>query len=323
MILGTPMSGRRATRAQRKRHEEAADWLLRNREADQPASGRAAFQAWLDRDPENLRAYRAVERLMGEARTAIASDPALRDLDVKPAGPARPIAGLLLAAILAGTLFTAFDGPMRLRADVIAGTGEMPVVTLADGSVVQLNAASAIAYDDDGSRRTVRLLRGQAYFEVAHDPRRPFTVEAGDTRVTALGTAFDVRLGEARTDVAVTENAVLVAFDSPDRAPLRVGEGEQMAYDHATGESRLEPGDGLAAHAWRRGLLIVDNAPLSDVVEDMNRHFFGRIVIVGDALSQRRVSGTLAIADTAAALAYLEQAMQVTTTRIGPLIVIR
>lgn len=317
------MSGKRATRAQRKRHEEAADWLLRNREADQPAAEKAAFRAWLEQDPDNVRAYRAAERLMGEARTAIASDPALRDLPLRPRNTAKPIVGLLLAAALTGSLFVAFDGPMRLRADAISGTGEMPVITLADGSIVQLNASSAVAYDDDGSRRTVRLLRGQAYFEVAHDPARPFTVEAGETRVTALGTAFDVRLGDARTDVTVTQNAVLVEFGSPDQAPERVEQGEQMAYDHTTRARELRPADGLEALAWRRGQLVIDNASLSRVVEELNRHFPGRIMIASGGLSQRRVSGTLAISDTNVALAYLEQALQVKVTRIGPLVVIR
>jgi transmembrane sensor len=59
------------------------------------------------------------------------------------------------------------------------------------------------------------------------------------------------------------------------------------------------------------------------VVEEMNRHFYGRIVIADGRLAQRRVSGTLAIADTDAALLHLQRALQVTTTRIGPLIVIR
>ena len=73
------MSDQRVTRAQRKRHLEAADWIFRNAEAGRSAADKAAFQKWLARDPENARAYEAASRLMGEARIAIEADPELRD----------------------------------------------------------------------------------------------------------------------------------------------------------------------------------------------------------------------------------------------------
>ncbi len=314
------MPGKRATQAQRKRHEEAAGWLLRNREA---GADEAAFAAWLSRDPENRRAYEAAERLMGEARMAIASDPTLRDLKVKRRSAAKPIVGCILALVMAGALFVMLDGPMRLTADAMSGTGDMPVITLADGTSVQLNASSAIAHDFTDKGRVVRLLRGQAFFEVAPDAGRPFTVEAGDVRVTALGTAFDVRLGDTETDVTVTQHAVLVELADGKDTSLRVTEGEQAAYDHASRASTVKDKDSMLAAAWRRGQLVVDNAPLSYVVEEMRRHFAGQIVIAGSGLAGRRVSGTMAVTDTDAALAFLEQALGVTTNRIGPLIVIR
>lgn len=317
------MPARQATRAERKRHQEAADWILRNRDAGQTAADKAAFQQWLTSDPDNRRVYEAADRLMGDARIAIESDPALRDFEVKPRNVVKPIVGSLLALFVAGSLFVMLDGPMRLQADVIAGTGEMPVVALEDGSTVQLNASSAIVHDYDGSGRIVRLLRGQAYFDVARDPGRPFQVEAGDVRVTALGTAFDVRLGDTETDVTVTHNAVQVDIADGKDTSIRITEGEQTTYDHATRASKIREADSMLAVAWQRGQLVVDNAPLSYVVEEMRRHFSGRIVIASNELAQRRVSGTMAIADTNAALAFLERALGVRTTRVGPLIVIR
>ncbi|BCH30738.1 iron dicitrate transporter FecR [Mesorhizobium sp. L-8-10] len=317
------MLQRRLTRAQKRRHLEAADWILRNREAGRTAADEAAFRQWLDRDPENADAYEAAMRLMGEARMAMESDPALRDLRIKPRSVVKPILGSLLALFVAGSLFLLFDGPMRLQADVIAGTAEMPVVALEDGSTVQLNASSAIAHDFDATHRTVRLLRGQAFFEVAGDPDRPFTVEAGDVRVTALGTAFDVRLGGTETDVTVTHNAVLVEFASSANNSLRLKEGEQAGYDHATHARTAGRADTELALSWRRGLLVVDNAPLSYVVEEMSRHFSGRIVIADNQLARRRVSGTMTVSDTGAALAFLERALGVRINRIGPVIVIR
>lgn len=317
------MPGRRATREQRKRHEEVADWIFRNKEPRQTAAEKAAFQQWLNSDPDNRHVYAAAERLMGEARIAIQSDPALRDFKVKPRNVTKPIAGSLVALALASSLFFLLDGPMRLQADAISETGEQPVITLADGSTLQLNASSAVAYDYNDRRRTVRLLRGQAFFQVVGDPNRPFTVEAGDARITALGTAFDIRLGNTETGVIVTQNAVIVESVGGLHTSVRVEQGQQAAYARATGFSDVRASDSLTALAWRRGQLVVDNAPLSYVVEEMRRHFSGQIVVASGDLSRRRVSGTLAVADTDAALAFLEQALGLKTNRIGPLIVIR
>lgn len=317
------MPNKRLTRAQRRRHLEAADWIIRNREAGRTPADEAAFLEWRDRDPENRRAYEAAERVMGEARTAIETDPTLGDLEIRSGGAAKPVTFSVIALLLASSAFLLMDGPMRLRADRIAGTGEMPVVALEDGSTVQLNSFSAIARDFDATRRTVRLLRGQAYFEVARDAARPFVVEAGDVRVTALGTAFDVRLGDAATDVTVTHNAVLVEFADGGPASVRLGESRHAAYDPATRTRTVGAADGMIALAWRRGQLVVDNAPLSYVVEEIGRHFSGRIMLMGGGLAGRRVSGTMTVTDTDAALAFLERAVGVRITRIGPLIVIR
>jgi len=317
------MPGRRATREQRKRREEATDWIFRNKEPGQSEVEKAAFQQWLNSDPDNRRVYAAAERLMGEARIAIQSDPALRDFEAKPRNVTKPIVGALVAVSLATSLFFLLDGPMRMQADAMSGPGEMPLITLADGSTMQLNASSAVAYDYNDRRRTVRLLRGQVFFQVARDPERPFTVEAGDTRVTAVGTAFDVRLGKVETDVTVTHNAVIVECVDCLHSSVRVEEGQQAAYGRTSGFREVRVTDSLIALAWRRGQLVVDNAAFSDVIEEMRRHFSGRIVVASNQLSQRRVSGTLAIADTSAALAFLEHALGVRTYRIGPLIVIR
>ncbi|GGF74753.1 iron dicitrate transporter FecR [Azorhizobium oxalatiphilum] len=317
------MPARQATRAQKRRHEEAADWLLRNREAEGSPAAQAAFQLWLAQDPDNARVYAAAERLMGDASRAISSDSALRDFTVPSRSVAKPLLGVALLAGLAGVLFVAMDGPMRLQADAMSGPGEMPVLTLADGSHVQLNTSSAIAYDMAGERRIVRLLRGQAYFEVARDPGRPFTVEADDARVTALGTAFDVRLGQTETEVTVTEHAVMVDFPDGAHAGTRVTQGERAVFEDGVRAVAVSPSDPTTALAWRRGQLVMNGMPLSNVLEEVNRHFPGRIIIAGADLGRRRVSGTMNIRDTDAALAFIEYALKVSTVRIGPLIILR
>jgi transmembrane sensor len=311
------------SRTQQRRNRDAADWLLRNGNRNQSSAEQARFREWLKHDPENCRTYRAAERLMGDARQAIQSDPALADIDIRPRSVAKPISAAIVLAGLATGAFFALDGPLRLQADMIAGTDEMPIRTLEDGSVVQLNASSAIAVDFSPERRVIRLLQGQAFFQVAHAPERPFTVVAGDTKVTALGTAFDVRYGKDDTEVTVTENAVQVDFVGQRPGTVRVAEGEQAVLDYEHKKAAISPVDALVALAWTRGQIAVDNAPLSYVVEEMNRHFYGRIVIAGPTLARRRVSGTMRVADTEGSLAFVTKVLGVKVTRLGPLIVIR
>ncbi|MEM9629843.1 MAG: FecR family protein [Pseudomonadota bacterium] len=317
------MPKRRLTHAQRKRHQEAADWILRNRENGSSSEQDEAFKAWLQQDPENERAYAAAEMLLGDARKAIESDPDLNSFEARPANSRKLAGGSLLTVALVGGLFLYFDGPVRLQADAYSGVAELPVIELEDGSTIHLNASSAVAFDYSEQGRTVRLLKGEALFEVAKDPTRPFTVEAGDTVVTALGTAFDIRLGSDETDVTVTHNAVLVEFEDPQISPVRLQEGERISYDVNGRLSEVTKADANAVLAWQSGLLVLDNAPLSYVIEELERRFYGRIVVANEDLANRKISGTISISDTYAALAYIEQALNLNATTIGPLVIIR
>lgn len=308
-------------RARRKRLDEAAAWVLRNREAGQGAGNSREFQEWLDRDPDNAATYQAAERLMGEARMAIQGEPALRDFKMKRRRPVAKAATLSIFAALIGGAFLWLDGPMRLRADAMSGT-DMPVITLADGSIVQLNASSAVAYHFTASARVVRLLRGQAFFQVAEDTSRPFVVEARGGRTTALGTAFNVRIGEDATDVTVAEHAVSITPEAGLPA-IRVGEGQQATYEPSGAIRAVRAADVDAVLAWRRGQLVVDNATLAEVVAEIGRHFAGRIVIASSELAHRRVSGTFTVTDVDTALMLLRESLGVSVVRIGPVIVLR
>lgn len=312
-----------SARKRRKRHAEAAAWVLENRDTQRRAERARNFAAWLDGDPDNRAIYEAAEKLMGDARTAILSEPALRDLQVKPRASATKRASVAIVGIaVAGSVFALADGPMRLRADAMSGPREMPVVTLADGSTMQLNAGSAVAYEFSQNTRKVTLLRGEAFFQVAKDARRPFVVEAQGARTTALGTAFDVRLGKEATHVAVTEHAVAVAPLAGPGTAVRLMQSQQAAYGRDGRLKDIRPADPDAVLAWRRGMLVVDNAALTDVVAEIERHFSGRIVIVNSQLAARRVSGTFTVIDVDAGLALLRESLGLTVIKMGPLIIL-
>ncbi len=306
----------------RRRREEAVDWVLRNREAELSLNVTAEFEAWCARDPANKAAYDQASQLLSDARSAILGDSELAASNPqrKTSAVSKVVGTLAIIGLIAGA-FLALDGPMRLQADRIAGIGEIPVIQLADGSKVQLNATSAVAFELGGARRVVRLLRGEAYFQVAKDPQRPFVVEAMGGETTALGTAFNVRLSDAVADVAVTEHRVRVAAAN-GAAVVEVGEGQGAAYSAGGRIGAVGSRDLDADLAWRRGQLVVDNVPLASVVDQIAHHFRGRIVIMPGTAS-RRVSGTFTISDPQAAFALLRSSLRITVQQFGPIVFIR
>src|SRR5262249_6139101 len=155
--------------------------------------------------------------------------------------------------------------------------GERRSITLADGSRVDLDADSALSVAFSDAQRRITLERGRAFFQVAKDPARPFIVAAGAGEIRALGTAFDVKHGADRTvRVAVAEHAVSVAVAGDSQ---RLVEGGMMDYDER-GLGPMARADLASLLSWRQDRLFFQDAPLGDVVADLDRYRRGRIVIL-------------------------------------------
>lgn len=287
--------------------EKALQWFVRLRDGELDAAERAAFDGWLAASPDNARAWAELETIWrdldrlapGQARTVAA--PSRRPV----AGPRRWRSRLLAAAAsLAVTIGLAgFLMQSNWLADYRTTAGQSRMIALADGSQIELAPASAIDVDLTASRRSIRLLSGQAFFTVARDPGRPFSVSARDGMVTALGTAFDVKLGlGSAVSVAVDESQVEVRV--PGAAGVVVAEGQGVGYDGRTisPPAILEPGE---IGDWRRGRLVFHDVRLAEAVADLERYGGGRIQILSGDAAQRRVTAVLDARDPAAALDML------------------
>ncbi|WP_448664079.1 FecR family protein [Sphingomonas sp. CJ20] len=284
-----------------------------------------AIEAWRVSDPrhdKHLAEMEAIWRDLG--KVAEASTPPLpaevaprRRARMRAPTPRRTAqAGAALAAAIA--LAVLADVPLRLQADLRTGVGERRIEQLTDGSRVWLDTDSAVALDFTAKRREVRLLRGRAEFEVAPDRSRPFTVDAGSGATTALGTRFIVQRQGDAADVTVTEHAVQVALDSG--ASARVAEGQAVHYQGST-IGAVRPVSRDTAMAWTRGWLVFEDAPLGDVVKELARSHPGMIRLVGSALSERRVSGSIAVDNPEEALRTLESLLHLRATRIGSVVI--
>lgn len=162
--------------------------------------------------------------------------------------------------------------------------GERPVLRLSDGTRIQLNADTQVQTAMTRAARTVTLERGEAYFEVVHDARRPFVVIAGNRRITDIGTKFSVRRNGDDVKVIVTEGRVRVDILGAPAAPV-FAEGGHVLVAKAeetlvAPKSAKEIDDDLS---WRAGMLTFDQQTLAEAAEQFNRYNHRQIVVKGRA----------------------------------------
>ncbi|SES12074.1 FecR family protein [Sphingobium sp. YR768] len=285
--------------------------------------------AWLAADPRHARAFAEMEAVwadLGGVQAALDVRASLtppryshRRLSWRRQRPGKPRrwVPVAVAASLAMLVVGAVqDWPTRLQSDAMTATGERRTVGLPDGSRVQLNTASAIAFDYRADRRVIRLLKGEALFTVAADPSRPFTVEAGGGSTTALGTRFLVRdLGES-TRVTVTEHSVRVAYPEGQTAQTRIREGQSLLYGPGRGLGTAMPVNAGDAEAWTQGVLVFENRPLSEVVAELGRYHPGYVRLIGADMQSRRVSGVFSIDDPVSSFAKLQRSLGLRSIQI-------
>jgi transmembrane sensor len=299
--------------------EEAMDWLLALEEQPRDPELSARCAAWRARSRAHERAFDAARRswrALGAATPAFAhvwAPAAPSRIAQRSPAPSRRrrtpfvFAEFVGAALLLCILLVAAPSVMlRLEADQITGAGETRVVSLADGSRVTLGAKSAIRSDFSVDRRSVALLSGEAYFEVAKDSARPFVVDAEGVDVVVHGTAFDIRLASATTTVALERGSVSLAYgQGAARREAMMAPGEEIAIHRAAGtmtRRRVEPG---MIAIWRDGRLFVQEARLGDVAEQLQRHAPGWIAVADAALADCRVTGLYDLRDPDRALRAL------------------
>ncbi len=312
---------------------EAGEWLTIMSQRLVSIDQRNEFQAWLEADPEHVRAYEAGKDLFQNAgacadllKEARAEETALLELRRKRLRYAGMAAGAVLAASAA--LFAArelsWSWPGRGFETV---TGQVKDVQLDDGTLVTLGAASQIEIEFGKHERRVELARGEAFFEVARDTRRPFLVTAGDTLIRVLGTKFDVHYGQRAVRVAVADGRVEV-MHAPEAIASAPQHGSAQRQLLAAGETAVATKAGAiitSIHqankedlgAWRQGRLVYVDARLKEIVSDMNRYFDGEIQLADAGLGERQLTMTFRADEIEQGIELIEGALPVRAVRTG------
>jgi transmembrane sensor len=313
--MGDPGRGDEAMR----RLASAAVWRVRLTEAGLESS--AAFEAWLAEDSANEAAWRQVNApwdLLGE-QAANPDVVAARRQVLARAGehatttPAqkRPRRAYVLSGLAAGFVAIVAGAVWLLAqpSEYRTGLGERRVVTLDDGSKLSLDSQTVVQVRYSADARRLKLTKGQARFDVFHNARRPFSVDAGDRTVIATGTSFNIDLRQSVVVVTLIEGRVLVTphdvVRSPAAAsqlaaasavPLNAGQTMTTSLDEPL-PPRIENIDVATVTSWESGRLLFDDEPLDEVVERMARYSSQPILIADERAAKLRISGVFNAGD--------------------------
>ena len=309
------------TSADDRARQEAADWFARLNTKTITTAELRAFRTWRG-SPANSEAYADVEAVWKAAehlrhdpdigdmvRTALTKTPPrhrLRDWlhAVPPAGRISALVAVGLGAVLLAS------GVMVSQAGQIyrSGLGEQRIVRLEDGSQVRLDTNTQLTVRFAKAARRVELSRGQAFFDVAHDATRPFTVRADGAEVRAVGTRFDVRRDGSAVQVTLVEGRVQVRQAEGGGAwTMDPGQQLRLGSKPAATPPEVQRIDAAAATSWTDGRLTFHAMPLSAAIAEVNRYGRQKVTLEAADLSERAVSGAFDTGNTEAFVAAVSE----------------
>lgn len=316
-------------------------WFVRRTGSDWRVSDEAAFKRWLQSGPDRQGSWQQweadwalMDHLPADAaqrlRAQVQADRAMAGrltTSTSVSVPRRRMwsAALALAGISAVSVALGWSlWPSGLQSPTYQQTfltrpAEHSQLKLPDGSIVQMDTATRLQARFFADRREIHLTQGQAFFSVRHDASKPFHIQADTVRITVLGTRFNVRhtpevTGREAVEVAVEEGSVSVAAADAAGKPLptivlRAGQGLAVRTDLEVLHPQTQSVDAVAP--WRLKRLSFSNAPLIEVVAELQRYGALHVTEIDPEVAQLRLSATLNPTDAAGIRQLLSAALAV------------
>lgn len=308
--------------------DEAANWFALSNDRPLNAEEQARFDHWLAEDAQHADEYRALQQIWGaadqlpkERLQALLFEAVPTPLAPRQRGQSAvlryAVAASVVAVAVSAALWFGLNSANDYSGQFATAFGERKQVTLPDGSVVNLNSRTQMAVHFVRGQRQVVLSTGEAMFSVQHDPSRPFVVEAGRGRVTVTGTRFDVRRDPTQTLIAVESGTVKVngADGNGDSVVLTAGLGSRVdASGHVAAASAVNT---AAIVAWRSGKLVFNDAPLSEVVQEVSRYRQQPLVVAAGKAASLRLTSVFKTDDTDALLRALPSILPVSVRTLA------
>ncbi|MGZ3280722.1 MAG: FecR family protein [Phenylobacterium sp.] len=269
----------------------AQRWVIREDLGSLTDGETAELQAWLEADPRHLGAYvraQAAWTLLDRARAL-------------PVEGRRRVIGRLgvwaMSALAAAVVLAVGAGAFLRPSTFETMPGEIRTVRLRDGSTAVLDSQTRLAAFIRFGRRELRIERGEAWFQVAHDPAHPFVVHAGGAEVRAVGTAFSLAKTASGADVIVTQG-VVEAHAGLTATPVRLPAGVRAALSQGTAQvAALSPQALDEELAWREGRAAFSGTPLGDAVARFNKYNRRKLVLASPELGAVSIVGWFKLND--------------------------
>lgn len=285
--------------------DEALDWLVRleaGGEVDEATH--VQFDIWLRTASSHQKAWDEVSCLWADPEMLVAAQQLETHLSQQPvpleaarqkSRARRPFFSYALAAaacvlVTVASSHLAMQILPRLFADYTTVAGERREISLPDGSRMILNTDSAVALDFSGNERGVRLIEGEAWFDVVHDAAHPFHVTAGYSEVHVKGTAFSVQSADGRDTILLQRGAIDAVHERKDIPVAHLTPGEMViaSQQNLSAVGRFDPENSFV---WLDGRIVFQDQPLGKALAEMGRYFNGRVFVLNRALLDVVVSG--------------------------------
>ncbi|KAB2707171.1 FecR family protein [Brucella intermedia] len=273
--------------------DEAIDLIIRLQNDPGNPVAIELIRAWRARGPQHEEIWARVSKVHGASGKILAEKRRIERRESLGLTRRNFMIGGFTALGAGAAAYTFGPGMLlQARADYMTEKGEIRRINLPDGSIATLGPESAIALDFRSERRTIDLLAGMSFFEVAGDANRPFSVLSGTLSATALGTAFDVSNDAGILTVSVDHGLVDVrASDSALEMGVNLAEGQWITFDPSSGRIGRGQREGGQVSSWRDNLIIAERETVSALVARIGRWIPGRIVVADPFIGDQRVSG--------------------------------
>lgn len=279
---------------------QAAAWLERRDRADWSERDQAELDSWLAESTENYLFYHRVESAWARSQRLVVLRHSGQQANTertkawrRPVLATAAAAFAILAVLGAGGALLFLSPEKHTFATPVGGH---EIVTLKDGSSIELNTDTVVRTDIGVDHRLAFIEKGEAYFKIAHDAGHPFIVTADNSKITVLGTKFSVRDEPNRVEVKLIDGKVWFTSDngkSPAKSALMTPGDIVVATADTLSVEKRAPAALADELSWRRGLLVFHHASLADAASEYNRYSERKIIIADAAAARMTVSGSL------------------------------
>jgi len=280
----------------------AAAWLERRERDDWNDDARAELDGWLEASPQNMVAYLRIQDVWDRANRLTALSKPVRTRS-EPPQPKRNLPLIFRVAasfvVIGGVaaLVNNYVGAPRYQT-YMTTVGGREKLSLGDGSSIELNTDTVLRIANDSNERKVLLDKGEAYFDIRHNPAHPFVVMAAGHRVRDIGTQFVVRNDPGRLEVRLMQGSAELESLSDDKQSHTLKPGDvAVAQNGRTTLFKKTSVDLAVELGWRRGLLQFHHTSLAEAAAEFNRYSRERIVIADPIAAKKPINGALPVGD--------------------------